>query len=96
MVGATFLRHVPKGCSFQLALTNHAPVNVQLHVEPLWHALLLLVQDLLLGLPEVRLRDPHPPLAQRQQTGLRAHRLQGSSIWHLAAGEKGMAHGSWR
>ena len=35
---------------------------------------------------EVRLRHPHPPLAQRQETGLRAHRLD------VGAGEVVLRH----
>jgi len=52
-----------------------APVFHRLHIESLWYTLLLLVQDLLLCLAEIRLRHAHASLAQRQQPRLGAHGL---------------------
>ena len=43
-----------------------------LEVQALGHALLLLVQHLLLGLLEVCVGDPHPALSKGQQPCLRA------------------------
>ena len=49
----------------------------RLEVEPLRRSLLLLVEDVLLGLLEVLVGDLHAALPQRHQTGLRTDGLGG-------------------
>ena len=69
------------------------------HVQALRHALALLVQHLFFRLGEVRVRDLHAALAQRQQTRLRAQRLDvgaGEVIRGWDEGLRGMCVGEQR